>query len=69
MCLFVCDFEVPDLLCVCALSLQEVHHAGQPMPGDEQEELVMTSTQNSILNMHCPLTLKPIIELENPVRW
>ncbi|VAH10565.1 unnamed protein product [Triticum turgidum subsp. durum] len=46
----------------------EVHHAGQPMPGDEQEELVMTSTQNSILNMHCPLTLKPIIELENPVR-
>ncbi|KAF6997571.1 hypothetical protein CFC21_013779 [Triticum aestivum] len=46
----------------------DVHHAGQPMPGDEQEELVMTSTQNSILNMHCPLTLKPIIELENPVR-
>ncbi|KAI5020276.1 E3 SUMO-protein ligase MMS21 [Hordeum vulgare subsp. vulgare] len=46
----------------------EVHHAGQPMPGDEQEELVMTSTQNCILNMHCPLTLKPIVELENPVR-
>uniref|UniRef100_A0ACD5WIU1 Uncharacterized protein n=1 Tax=Avena sativa TaxID=4498 RepID=A0ACD5WIU1_AVESA len=46
----------------------DVHHAGQPMPGDEQEDLVMTSTQNNILNIQCPLTMKPIIELTNPVR-
>ncbi|KAM0882755.1 hypothetical protein ACQ4PT_032057 [Festuca glaucescens] len=46
----------------------DVHHAGQPMPGDEQEDLVMTTTQNSILNTNCPLTMKPIIELTNPVR-
>ncbi|VAH22840.1 unnamed protein product [Triticum turgidum subsp. durum] len=46
----------------------DVHHAGQPMPGDEQEELVMTSTQNNILNTVCPLTMKPIVDLENPVR-
>ncbi|PNT70702.1 hypothetical protein BRADI_2g16580v3 [Brachypodium distachyon] len=47
----------------------DVHHAGQPMPGDEQEELVMTSTQRNILNIKCPITMKPIIELTDPVRW
>uniref|UniRef100_A0A0E0PR90 SP-RING-type domain-containing protein n=1 Tax=Oryza rufipogon TaxID=4529 RepID=A0A0E0PR90_ORYRU len=36
-----------------------VHHAGQPMPGDEQEDVLMTSTQTSILNVTCPLTGKP----------
>lgn len=46
----------------------DVHHAGQPMPGDEQEELVMTSTQRNILNIKCPITMKPIIELTDPVR-
>ncbi|CAM0953895.1 unnamed protein product [Alopecurus aequalis] len=45
-----------------------VHHAGQPMPGDEQEDLVMTSTQGNILNFQCPLTMKPIVELTDPVR-
>jgi E3 SUMO-protein ligase NSE2 len=49
--------------------LQNVHHAGQPMPGEEQEDIVMTSTQMSILNVTCPLTGKPVIELMNPVRW
>ncbi|AQK88511.1 hypothetical protein Zm00014a_015876 [Zea mays] len=47
---------------------QNVHHAGQPMPGEEQEDIVMTSTQMSILNVTCPLTGKPVIELMNPVR-
>ncbi|CAA6672966.1 unnamed protein product [Spirodela intermedia] len=45
-----------------------VHHAGQPMPGEEMEEIVMTGTQSSLLNITCPLTGKPIIELEDPVR-
>uniref|UniRef100_A0ACD5TDQ7 Uncharacterized protein n=2 Tax=Avena sativa TaxID=4498 RepID=A0ACD5TDQ7_AVESA len=46
----------------------DVHHAGQPMPGDEQEDVVMTSTQSIILNIKCPITMKPVIELSNPVR-
>lgn len=45
-----------------------VHHSGQPMPGDEQEDIVMTSTQINILNVTCPLTGKPVYELANPVR-
>lgn len=45
-----------------------VHHEGQPMPGEEQEDIIMTSTQSSILNVTCPLTGKPVIELEEPVR-
>ncbi|KAG6514314.1 hypothetical protein ZIOFF_024664 [Zingiber officinale] len=48
---------------------QNVHHAGQPMPGEEQEDIVMTSTQNNLLNMKCPLTGKPVTELQNPVCW
>lgn len=49
-------------------SVWDVHHAGQPMPGDEQEDLVMTSTQNGFLNTNCPITMKHITELTNPVR-
>ncbi|KAK7244233.1 hypothetical protein RIF29_39052 [Crotalaria pallida] len=45
-----------------------VHHEGQPMPGEEQEDIVMTSTQSSILNKTCPLTGKPVTELQEPVR-
>ncbi|KAL6848939.1 hypothetical protein ACP4OV_021522 [Aristida adscensionis] len=45
-----------------------VNHAGEPLPGEEQADIVMTSTQINILNMNCPLTLKPLTELENPVR-
>ncbi|KAJ6832749.1 E3 SUMO-protein ligase MMS21 [Iris pallida] len=45
-----------------------VHHAGQPMPGEEQEDIIMTSTQNNILNSKCPLTGKPVFELQDPVR-
>ncbi|XP_020527818.1 E3 SUMO-protein ligase MMS21 isoform X2 [Amborella trichopoda] len=45
-----------------------VHHAGEPMPGEEQEEVIMTTSQSNILNITCPLSGKPVIELENPVR-
>ncbi|KAG6479430.1 hypothetical protein ZIOFF_062896 [Zingiber officinale] len=51
------------------VGLKNVHHAGQPMPGEEQEDIVITSTQNNLLNMKCPLTGKPVTELQNPVRW
>ncbi|KAG6524398.1 hypothetical protein ZIOFF_014307 [Zingiber officinale] len=47
--------------------LQNVHHAGQPMPDEEQEDIVMTSTQNNLLNTKCPLTGKPVTELQNPI--
>ncbi|RZB83162.1 E3 SUMO-protein ligase MMS21 isoform C [Glycine soja] len=45
-----------------------VHHAGQPMPGEEQEDIVMTSIQSNILNITCPLSGKPVTELAEPVR-
>ena len=47
---------------------QSVHHAGQPMPGEEQEDIVMTSMDSNIKNLKCPLTGKPITELTEPVR-
>ncbi|XP_058095105.1 E3 SUMO-protein ligase MMS21 isoform X1 [Magnolia sinica] len=49
-------------------AIWNVHHAGQPMPGEEQEDIVMTSTESSLLNITCPLSGKPVIELEDPVR-
>ncbi|XP_009791459.1 E3 SUMO-protein ligase MMS21 [Nicotiana sylvestris] len=45
-----------------------VHHAGQPMPGEEQEDIVMTSMQCNLLNVTCPLSGKPVTELVDPVR-
>ncbi|XP_052177280.1 E3 SUMO-protein ligase MMS21 [Diospyros lotus] len=49
-------------------AIWNVHHAGQPMPGEEQEDLVMTSTQCNLLNINCPLTGKPVTKLDDPVR-
>ncbi|KAJ8765223.1 hypothetical protein K2173_011903 [Erythroxylum novogranatense] len=49
-------------------AIWNVHHAGQPMPGEEQEDIVMTSTQCNILNITCPLSGKPVTELAEPVR-
>ncbi|KAK3134835.1 hypothetical protein QOZ80_5BG0411330 [Eleusine coracana subsp. coracana] len=49
-------------------SVWNVHHAGQPMPGEEQEDVIMTSTQTAIRNVSCPITGKPVTELPNPVR-
>lgn len=45
-----------------------VHHADDPMPGEEQEEIIMTTSQCNLVNMTCPLTGKPVTELEDPVR-
>lgn len=45
-----------------------VHHEGQPMPGEENDDIVMTGTQSNILNFKCPLSGKPITELQEPVR-
>ncbi|XP_059283337.1 E3 SUMO-protein ligase MMS21 [Lycium ferocissimum] len=49
-------------------AIWHVHHAGQPLPGDEQEDIIMTSTQCNLLNMTCPLSGKPVTELADPVR-
>ncbi|KMZ61361.1 E3 SUMO-protein ligase MMS21 [Zostera marina] len=49
-------------------SVWNVHHAGQPMPGEEQDDIVMTSTQGNLLNMKCPLTGLHVFHLGNPVR-
>lgn len=45
-----------------------VHHAGQPMPGEEQEDIVMTSTESNLLNVTCPISGKPVVDIEEPVR-
>lgn len=45
-----------------------VHHSGIPMPGEELEDIVMTSTESNILNKTCPVTGKPVTELADPVR-
>ncbi|KAK9674469.1 hypothetical protein RND81_12G234700 [Saponaria officinalis] len=45
-----------------------VHHAGQPMPGEEQEDIVMTTTQIGLLNTVCPITGKSVTDLSEPVR-
>ncbi|KAL0545817.1 hypothetical protein IC582_015713 [Cucumis melo] len=49
-------------------AIWNVHHAGQPMAGEEQEDVVMTSTQCNLLNVTCPLSGKPVTELAEPVR-
>jgi len=38
------------------------------MPGEENDDIVMTSTESNILNFKCPLSGKPITELQEPVR-
>ncbi|XP_020536327.1 E3 SUMO-protein ligase MMS21 isoform X2 [Jatropha curcas] len=49
-------------------AIWNVHHSGQPMPGEEQEDIIMTSTQSNLLNITCPVSGKPVIELAEPVR-
>ncbi|XP_039030453.1 E3 SUMO-protein ligase MMS21-like [Hibiscus syriacus] len=44
-----------------------VHHAGQTMPGEEQEDIVMTGTGSNIKNLKCPITGKNITDLTEPV--
>nr|WDV57329.1 MMS21 [Ipomoea batatas]GMC48621.1 E3 SUMO-protein ligase MMS21 [Ipomoea batatas] len=45
-----------------------VHHSGQPMPGEEQEDIIMTSLEHNLLNVTCPLIGKSVTELVDPVR-
>ncbi|CAM6087398.1 unnamed protein product [Calypogeia fissa] len=48
-------------------AIWNIHHAGEAAPGQEEEEMVMIN-DTGVLNHNCPLTGKPVIELENPVR-
>lgn len=45
-----------------------VHHAGEAMPGTEDEETLMTSASIGIKNLFCPLTAKSVLDMEDPVR-
>ncbi|KAJ8543032.1 hypothetical protein K7X08_005555 [Anisodus acutangulus] len=63
-----CHAQNQPLLRQFREAIWHVHHAGQPMPGDEQEDIVMTSTQCNLLNVTCPLSGKPVTELAEPVR-
>ncbi|XP_062094464.1 E3 SUMO-protein ligase MMS21 isoform X2 [Humulus lupulus] len=49
-------------------AIWNVHHSGQPMPGEEQEDIVMTGTQNNLRNTTCPISGKHVSELVDPVR-
>lgn len=47
----------------------DVHHAGEVMPGQEDEEIVMTDEGGlHLLNTTCPMTAKLIAELQSPLR-
>ncbi|KAF5787177.1 putative E3 SUMO-protein ligase Nse2 (Mms21) [Helianthus annuus] len=60
--------QVSQLLRQFKEAIWNVHNSGLPMPGEEQEDIVMTSTQNILLNNTCPLSGKPVTELSEPVR-
>ncbi|XP_071723596.1 E3 SUMO-protein ligase MMS21 [Rutidosis leptorrhynchoides] len=62
------DFQNHQIMRQFRELVWNVHHQGEPMPGDEQEDIVMTSTQCGLLNVTCPLTGKPVIVLSEPVR-
>lgn len=47
----------------------DVHHAGEAMPGQEDDEIVMTEEGGlHLLNATCPMTAKPIADLQSPLR-
>ncbi|KAK9050415.1 hypothetical protein SSX86_030616 [Deinandra increscens subsp. villosa] len=60
--------QISQLLRQFKEAIWNVHNSGQPMPGEEQEDIVMTSTQSTLLNNTCPLSGKPVTELTEPVR-
>jgi len=45
----------------------KVHHAGEPMPGQEQDDIVMLGTQ-ALANFACPISGKPVDHITDPVR-
>ncbi|MCO5604281.1 hypothetical protein L7F22_058446 [Adiantum nelumboides] len=46
----------------------KIHHAGEPMPGQEKDDLIIFNTQFNVVNTKCPISGKEVIQLENPVR-
>ncbi|KAK1414332.1 hypothetical protein QVD17_30076 [Tagetes erecta] len=60
--------QVNQLLRQFKEAIWNVHNSGLPMPGDEQEDIIVTSTQSILLNNTCPLSGKPVTELSEPVR-
>ncbi|KAG0607089.1 hypothetical protein M758_8G002500 [Ceratodon purpureus] len=62
------DPETHELLKEFKEAVWEVHHAGEPMPGQEEEEIVVTGASQAIPNTACALSGKPVDQLENPVR-
>ncbi|KAI7750393.1 hypothetical protein M8C21_013410, partial [Ambrosia artemisiifolia] len=60
--------QVAQLLRQFKEAIWNVHNSGLPMPGEEQEDIIVTSTQSILLNNTCPLSGKPVTELSEPVR-
>lgn len=48
-------------------SIWNVHHPGEVAPGQEEEEICIINS-DGIRNNTCPLTGRPVTELQNPVR-
>ena len=49
--------------------VQNVHNAGKPMPDEEDEELWVDPTQQSLApNEKCPLTMKALLSIIDPVK-
>ncbi|KAG6549832.1 hypothetical protein Mapa_008813 [Marchantia paleacea] len=49
-------------------SVWNIHHAGEAAPGQEQDEIVMLTSQYGVKNTICPLSGKPVTQLDDPVR-
>jgi hypothetical protein len=45
---------------------QDVHHRDELMPGEEEEDIIMTS-KDLVANAACPLSGKAVDELTEPV--
>ena len=48
---------------------QNVHHAGEAMAGDEDEDVLLGGTQAELApNARCPLSFRNLLEIEDPVK-
>jgi hypothetical protein len=46
-----------------------VHHAGEAMAGDEDEDVLLGGTQAELApNARCPLSFRNLLEIEDPVK-
>jgi hypothetical protein len=49
--------------------VQNVHHQGQPMPGEDEDDLWIDSTQQELApNPRCPLSFVALLDLKEPVK-